>query len=120
MEIQNKKTIHLKEYFGEAPELYVFDEVVDKIDICSGMLAVRFMREFTDAPEIKQTILAISKTNRDHHLIFSQIGEAVGFVDESVIVNAFLSTWCSHYKDEVAALLDKIKNQLPLWENEHS
>ena len=105
---------------GEAPELYVFDEVVDKIDICSGMLAVRFMREFTDAPEIKQTILAIIKTNRDHHLIFSQIGEAVGFVDESVIVNAFLSTWCSHYKDEVAALLDKIKNQLPLWENEHS
>lgn len=104
---------------GEAPELYVFDEVVDKIDICSGMLAVRFMREFTDAPEIKQTILAISKTNRDHHLIFSQIGEAVGFVDESVIVNAFLSTWCSHYKDEVAALLDKIKNQLPLLENEH-
>ena len=97
---------------GEAPELYVFDEVVDKIDTCSGMLAVRFMR--------KQTILAISKTNRDHHLIFSQIGEAVGFVDESVIVNAFLSTWCSHYKDEVAALLDKIKNQLPLWENEHS
>lgn len=104
---------------GEAPELYVFDEVVDKIDTCSGMLAVRFMREFTDAPEIKQTILAISKTNRDHHLIFSQIGEAVGFVDESVIVNAFLLTWCSHYKDEVTALLDKIKNQLPLLENEH-
>lgn len=104
---------------GEAPELYVFDEVVDKIDTCSGMLAVRFMREFTDAPEIKQTILAISKTNRDHHLIFSQIGEAVGFVDESVIVNAFLSTWCSHYKDEVTALLDKIKNQLLLLENEH-
>ena len=58
-----------------------------------------------------------SRADLEH--IFSQIGEAVGFVDESVIVNAFLSTWCSHYKDEVTALLDKIKNQLPLLENEH-
>lgn len=43
-----------------------------------GILSVRFIREFRDAEEIKNTIVSISHTNRDHHLIFSQIGETVG------------------------------------------
>ena len=99
---------------GEAPELHVFDEIIDKLDECAGILSVRFMREFKDAEEIKNTIMSISHTNRDHHLIFSQIGEAVGFVDESIIISAFLSTWCEKYKDDVSRILDLIGADLPL------
>lgn len=99
---------------GEAPELHVFDEIIDKLDECAGILSVRFMREFRDAEEIKNTIMSISRTNRDHHLIFSQIGEAVGFVDESIIISAFLSTWCEKYKDDVSRILDVIGADLPL------
>ena len=29
---------------GEAPELHVFDEIVDKLDECSAILSVRCMR----------------------------------------------------------------------------
>lgn len=60
---------------GEAPELYVFDEMVDKLDECSAILAVRCMRAYKDASDVKEIVLEISRTNRDHHLIFGQIGE---------------------------------------------
>ena len=99
---------------SEAPELHVFYEIIDKLDECAGILSVRFMREFKDGEEIKNTIMSISHTNRDHHLIFSQIGEAVGFVDESIIISAFLSTWCEKYKEDVTRILDTIRTDLPL------
>ena len=99
---------------GEAPELYVFDQVVDKLDESSGLLAVRFMHEYKEAEEIKNAIIEISTTNRDHHLLFSQIGERVGFVDENIIIDSFLSTWCEKYKSDVEKFLKKIKDDLPI------
>lgn len=42
-----------------------------------------------------------------------QIGEAVGFIDENIIINAFLSTWCEKYKNNITAILDSIKSYLP-------
>ena len=98
---------------GEAPELYVFDEICDKLDECSGILAVRFMRQFSDAKEIKDNIIKIGRTNHDAHLIYTQIGEAVGFVDENIIAGAFLSTWCEKYPEEVNKMLEQIKKYLP-------
>lgn len=98
---------------GEAPEMLVFDEIVDILDECAGILSVRFMREYKDAEEIKRIITNVGRTNRDHHLIFSQIGESVGFVDEKIIINAFLSTWCEKYKDKVSELLQQINQWLP-------
>ena len=71
------------------------------------------MREFKDAEEIKSIIKRISNTNRDHHLLFSQIGEAVGFVDESIIISAFLSTWCEKYKEDATKILNLISSDLP-------
>ena len=71
------------------------------------------MRKYTDAEEIKSIIKSVNHTNRDHHLIFSQIGEKTGFVAENVIIDAFITTWCEYYPDEVAKLLDQIKDYLP-------
>lgn len=99
---------------GEAPELYVFDEIVDKLEECSAILSVRCMREYKDAKEIKETIIDISKTNRDHHLIYGQIGEKIGFIDENIIENAFITTWCEKYQEEVQSLIDQIKQFLPI------
>lgn len=98
---------------GEAPELYVFDEIVDKLDECSAILAVRCMRAYKDASDVKEIVLEISRTNRDHHLVFGQIGEKIGFVDENVIENAFLSTWSEKYVEEAQSLINKIKQYLP-------
>lgn len=99
---------------GEAPESYVFDEIVEKLDECSAILAVRCMRRYEDADEVKQKVLDVSRTNRDYHLIFGQIGEQIGFIDKNVIENAFLTTWSEKYIDETQDMIQKIKQYLPM------
>ena len=91
----------------------VFDEVLDKIDVCAPTLAVRVMRKYSEAEVVKSIITEVNRTNRDHHLIFSQIGEKVGFVAENIVIDAFLTTWCECYPDEVAKILDQIRVFLP-------
>ena len=98
---------------GESPELHIFDEICDKLEDCAPILAVRVMRKYTDAEAVKSIVKTVGNTNRDHHLIFSQIGEKVGFVSENIIIDAFLTTWCEHYPDEVAKILDQIREFLP-------
>ena len=98
---------------GEAPELWVFNQIVDKLEECSGILAVRFMRKFSEAELIKKIIQDVNNTNHDHHLLFNQIGEKVGFINESIIRGAFLSTWCEQYTEEVQCFIDKIQDILP-------
>lgn len=41
------------------------------------------------------------------------IGEKIGFIDENVIQEAFLSTWCVQYKEEVQKILNEIREYLP-------
>ena len=94
--------------------MYVFDEIVDKLDECSAILSVRCMRGYKDASEVKETILEVSRTNRDHHLIFGQIGEKIGFVDENIIEDAFLTTWSEKFEDECKDLIKEIKQYLPI------
>ena len=62
---------------------------------------------------IKKIIQDVNNTNHDHHLLFNQIGEKVGFINESIIRGAFLSTWCEQYTEEVQCFIDKIQDILP-------
>ncbi len=98
---------------GEEPELCVFNQIMDKLDSCSGILSVRFMRKFEEQGFIKNIIEEIGNTNHDHHLIYCQIGEKVGFVNESIIRGAFLSTWCECYPEEVKKILEPLQDVLP-------
>lgn len=99
---------------GETPELQVFNEIIDKIDESSGLLAVRCMRKYDDANWVKDVILSVSNTNRDHHLIYRQIGEKLGFIDENVISDAFLATWSEKYSDTAQEIIKEIRNYLPV------
>lgn len=98
---------------GLAPELIIFNEIVDIIDECSGVLAVRCMRQFREDSLVSSIILDIKNTNYDHHILFSQIGEKLGFVNESVIRTAFLTTWCERYPDKVNEFISRIRKYLP-------
>ncbi|MBR1629414.1 MAG: AAA family ATPase [Lachnospiraceae bacterium] len=98
---------------GEAPEFVIFNEILDKLDECSGILSVRCMHKYADAELVKNVVLSIKNTNYDHHIIFAQIGEKLGFVNENVIRDAFLATWCEQYPDKVADMLNPISKYLP-------
>ena len=93
--------------------MIVFNELIDKLDVCSGILAVRCMLKFTENDRIKQVITEVKNTNYDHHLIFSQIGEKLGFINEEVIRQAFITTWCDMYTEKVNAFLERIRRFLP-------
>ena len=56
---------------GEAPELHVFDEVLDKIEDCAPILAVRVMRKYTDAEAVKSIIKAHACTGSPLQISFS-------------------------------------------------
>ena len=99
---------------GEAPEIKVFDEILDKLNECSGILAVRCMRQFKEENEVRKIIKNVKNTNYDHHLIYSQIGEKLGFVNENVVRGAFLTTWCELYPMEVDQMLKSIKQYIPM------
>lgn len=80
---------------------------------CSGILAVRCMRKYDDAEMVKGVVRSVSNTNRDHHLLFGQIGEKIGFIDENIVRDAFLATWCEKYEEEVKQFIERIKKDLP-------
>lgn len=98
---------------GEAPERFVFNEIIDKIDQCSGILSVRCMHRYDQDKYVKSVIEQVNKTNYDHHLLFSQIGEKLGFINANTIAEAFLATWCEQYPDRVKLFLSTIKEYLP-------
>ena len=98
---------------GEAPELIIFNEILDKIDECSGILAVRCMRKYVDEEEIRAVIKEIKNTCYDHHLIYGKIGERLGFINENVVRAAFLTTWCELYQEKVIQFLDQLYDFLP-------
>lgn len=95
---------------GQAPESYVYDKVTDVIDEVAGMLTVALHKPFEFHGKLKGLLETIRKTNRDEHLLFSQVGKELGFVSEDVVKSAFLSTWVNKYPDDVALILNPIKN----------
>lgn len=98
---------------GEAPESYIFYTIKDIINRCSSKLAIRCSLEYADNKLLEGIIEEVSCTNRDHHNLFSQIGEKLGFVNENVVKSAFLATWCEEYKEEVSEIINKINLHLP-------
>jgi hypothetical protein len=42
---------------------------------------------------VSQAIEEVSRTNRDPHLLFNQVGMKIGFVPEAIVRGAFLALW---------------------------
>ena len=94
---------------GLAPEAYVYDKVLDIIDEVAGVLTVALHKPYEFHNKLKPILTAIKRTNRDAHLLFSQVGKELGFISEDVVKSAFLSTWASNYPLDVERLLIPIK-----------
>lgn len=98
---------------GEAPETYIFYKIKDKIGDCSSKIAGRCTLKYSDGKLIESIVNDVSYTNIDHHNIFAQIGEKIGFVNENIVISAFLATWCEENSELVSEFLSKIDKVLP-------
>jgi predicted ATPase len=82
-----------------APETVVFNSVLEKLDEQAALLTVACQRAISAQIEVSKAIREVSKTNRDPHLLYNQIGEKIGFVSESIVRGAFLSVWIHQNKE---------------------
>jgi len=98
---------------GESPETYIYHKVLDQIDECAAKLAAGMQLPLEIQEKVTQTIRSIANTNRDPHVIFSQVGERLGLISEHVVQGAFLAMWAQIYPEEVAQILDPVKDMLP-------
>lgn len=80
---------------GEYPETYIFDKVLEQIesdtDSIIGELSVSLHKPFEMQEEVRKIIKEVRLTNRDYHLLFSQVGKKLGFISEIVVKSAFLN-----------------------------
>lgn len=97
---------------GQSPETYVYDSVMDKLDEIIGELTVSLHKPFETQDMVKAKIKEVRMTNKDEHLLFIQLGRAIGFVSEEVVRSAFLVLWNRHYPAESKGIRDAIAAHL--------
>lgn len=97
---------------GQAPESQVFGAVVEKFAECGGRLAVRLLQPFAATASLETTLTSIRLTNNDPHLLFSQVGQKLGFIPEATVSGAFATTWAEAYPEQVAKLLEPVRKAL--------
>lgn len=97
---------------GEVPEITVFDKVLQNIGSNIALLTVACQKPIEQQESVLKTIQEISRTNRDSHLIFSQIGFKLGFISAEIIRGAFISIWAQENQKEVDEIVAPIKKIL--------
>ncbi|WP_399696555.1 ATP-dependent nuclease [Xenophilus sp.] len=98
---------------GDMPESYLFDKVVATLDRSSGELAVAMLRPFDEENKVRAVVESVGNTNRNPHLLFSQVGKQLNLTPEHRVRDAFLSIWARYYPDEVLAIFEPFKDRLP-------
>jgi predicted ATP-dependent endonuclease of OLD family len=99
---------------GEAPESFVFHEVLTAWDKFGGKLSVALLQSFDNAASVKSICEEVKLSNMDAHVIYAQIGERLGLIPEDTVSQAFTTIWSQAYPDRVQDLLDKFVDKLPM------
>ncbi|MCX5997613.1 MAG: AAA family ATPase [Chloroflexi bacterium] len=99
---------------GESPELYIYDKVLLKLDDISGELAVALLRPYEKEKEVADIVASVRNTNREPHLLFSQVGRRLGLVPEARVREAFISIWARSYPEETNAITQLFIEKVPL------
>jgi len=98
---------------GSIPELAVFEDIQSRLDQDIAVLTVSCQRAPEAQEDVRRSIEEISRTNRDPHLLFNQLGLKIGFVPEAIVRGAFLALWvranpefCGLFAEEVRRRID--------------
>lgn len=95
------------------PEDIVFDDVVDVLDEQAARLTLMLQLASSDQSRVRDVINSRKLTNRDRHVIFSQIGEDLDFTSEIVVQRAFVNCWSQAFPDKVNDIWRPVNDALP-------
>lgn len=93
---------------GNSPEAHVFDECVSIWAQIGGKLSVALLQRFEDSEAILEACRDIRRSNKDTHLLFSQLGERLGLIPERTVASAFTTLWAQSNGSAVSELLASI------------
>jgi AAA15 family ATPase/GTPase len=99
---------------GSTPETTIFNSVLSHIENNIALLTVACQRPHDKQDIVREAIKSVSRTNRDPHLLFNQVGMNLSFTPEEVIRGAFLTIWIQENPDEVEKITAQIKSVLDL------
>lgn len=105
---------------GQSPESYIYDKVVEKLDEISGELAVALLRPYEEEAKVAEIVRSVRNTNRDPHLLYSQVGKRLGLIPEARVREAFITLWARTFPDEVKSITQPFMDKIPLESNEIS
>lgn len=78
---------------GQVSEVEIFDYVLENIDALSMQLAVAMHLDPEKEARVRAVVESVSRSNRDSHLLFSQVGRDAGFISATIVKSAFISLW---------------------------
>lgn len=99
---------------GSVPELTVFNSVVANLNNNIALLTAGCQRPISQQTNVAEVVREVSRTNRDPHLLFTQVGIRLGFVPVEIIQGAFISIWIQENTqavDNIAAPISDILNK---------
>lgn len=94
---------------GEQPELTVYENILNHLEEQIALLTVSCQRSPESQAMVRQTVESIIRTNRDPHLLFNQVGIAIGFVSEDIVRGAFLSLWIRNNEEYCNSLAESVR-----------
>lgn len=97
---------------GGTPELTVFDGVMASIEHNIGLLTAGLQRPADKQRDVQRALMEVSQTNRDAHLLFSQVGQGLGILPLAVVEGAFLATWSQENESDVKVIAGWVKDFL--------
>lgn len=97
---------------GGQPESEVFNYTRSNIDTLSMKLAVSLHLPPSKEERVKQVITDVSRTNRDPHVIFNQIGQLLSFIPTAIVSSALISLWTDGNPDEAKKIADFVKGSV--------
>jgi AAA15 family ATPase/GTPase len=97
---------------GTVPESTVFDAVLSNLKNNIALLTVACQRSLDKQDIVAKVVQNVSRTNRDPHLLFSQIGIDLGFIPEAIVKGAFFSMWIQENPKEANLIGELIMKAL--------
>jgi predicted ATPase len=117
---QDSQTDSIYRLPGQSPESYIYDKVLEKLDEISGELAVALLRPYEEEAKVAEIVRSVRNTNRDPHLLYSQVGKRLGLIPEARVREAFITLWARTFPDEVQVITQPFRDKIPFESNELS
>lgn len=90
----------------------VYEDIVDRLDDVIALLTISCQRSPEAQNMVQNRVENILLTNRDPHLLFNQVGIAIGFVSEIIVRGAFLSLWIRNNETFCDILVETVRRKL--------